>query len=73
VFNRPLVVNSDHTVESGTAALASGVADAVSFGRPFISTPNLVDVLKRGDAWAAFNPKTWYSSGPEGYTDYPPL
>lgn len=73
VFNGPLVVNSDHTLASGNAALASGVADAVSYGRPFISTPNLVDVFRRGGAWAEFDPKTWYSQGPEGYTDYPAL
>ncbi len=73
VFHRPLVVNSDHSFESGTAVLRAGTADAVSYGRPFISTPNLVDVFRRGGEWAAFNPKTWYAPGPEGYTDYPPL
>jgi len=73
VFNRPLVVNSDHTLASGNAVLASGVADAVAYGRPFISTPNLVDVFRRGGEWAEFDPKTWYSQGPEGYTDYPEL
>ncbi len=73
VFRRPLVLNSDHTLESGTAALNAGIADAISFGRPFITTPNLPEVFARGGDWAAFNPKTWYSSGPEGYTDYPAL
>lgn len=73
VFKRPLVVNSDHTLASANEALASGVADAVSFGRPLISTPNLVDVFRRGETWREFDPKTWYSQGPEGYTDYPPL
>ena len=26
-----------------------------------------------GAAWAADNPQSWYSPGPEGYTDYPAL
>lgn len=72
-FKGPLILNSDYDVASAKAALASGVADAIAFGRPFISNPDLVERIESGAEWAADNPQTWYSPGAEGYTDYPAL
>ena len=72
-FKGPLVLNSDYDVASAEAALASGVADAIAFGRPFIGNPDLVERIESGAEWSADNPQTWYSPGPEGYTDYPAL
>lgn len=71
VFKNPLILNSDYTKETADIALASGVADAISFGRPFISNPDLVERLRDGVTLAPDNSKTWYSPGPEGYIDYP--
>jgi len=73
VFKGPLILNSDYDVAHAEADLASGVADAISFGRPFIGNPDLVERIRSGAEWAAGNPQTWYSPGPEGYTDYPAL
>jgi 2,4-dienoyl-CoA reductase-like NADH-dependent reductase (Old Yellow Enzyme family) len=73
VFKGPLILNSDYDVASAEAALASGVADAIAFGRPFIGNPDLVERIESGAEWSADNPQTWYSPGPEGYTDYPAL
>jgi 2,4-dienoyl-CoA reductase-like NADH-dependent reductase (Old Yellow Enzyme family) len=72
-FNGPLILNSDYDVAKADAALAGGLADAIAFGRPFIGNPDLVERIESGAEWAADNPKTWYSPGPEGYTDYPVL
>lgn len=72
-FSGPLILNSDYTVALAEEALASGVADAISFGRPFIGNPDLVERIRTGAEWAADNPQTWYAPGPEGYTDYPVL
>lgn len=71
VFSNPLVLNQEYTLESATEDLASGLADAISFGRPYISNPDLVERLRDGTELAPDNFKTWYSPGPEGYTDYP--
>ena len=70
-FKRPLVLNQDFTLETAQAALASGLADAVSFGRPFISNPDLVERLRTGAPLAADDMATWYTQGAEGYIDYP--
>ncbi len=72
-FKGPLILNSDYDVQKAEAALADGSADAIAFGRPFIGNPDLVERIESGAEWAADNPQTWYSPGPEGYTDYPAL
>lgn len=74
VFTGPLVVNSDFfTREAAQAALDSGVADAVSFGRAFLANPDLPDRLRSGAPLNEWNMATWYSQGHEGYIDYPAL
>lgn len=74
VFSRALVLNSDYTTaEAAQAAIDAGVADAVSFGRTFLANPDLPERLRTGAPLNDSNPKTWYSQGAEGYTDYPAL
>jgi N-ethylmaleimide reductase len=73
VFTNPLVLNQEYNRRRADEDLASGLADAISFGRPFISNPDLVARLRIDAELAPDNFKTWYSSGPEGYTDYPTL
>ena len=73
VFSRPLVLNQDYTIEKAQADLDSGLADAIAFGRAFIGNPDLVERLRTGAPLTQDNPKTWYSKGAEGYTDYPAL
>ena len=71
VFPGPLVLNSDYTHGAAEAALDEGAADAISFGRPFISNPDLVDRIAKESELAPDDMATWYSQGPEGYVDYP--
>ena len=71
VFKGPLILNSDYTLDAAQAAIASGVADAISFGRPFISNPDLPARLVNGTPLAPDVMAQWYSQGPEGYIDYP--
>jgi N-ethylmaleimide reductase len=73
VFTNPLVLNQEYTFDTAKADIESGLADAISFGRPYISNPDLVERLRSGAPTAPDNFKTWYSAGPEGYTDYPAL
>ena len=73
VFTGPLVLNQEYTKELADADLASGLADAISFGRPYIGNPDLVERLRTGAELTPDNYRTWYSPGAEGYTDYPVL
>lgn len=70
-FRGPLVLNSDYLLADASEALATGAADAIAFGRPFISNPDLPDRLRRGLALAAPDAGTYYTQGREGYADYP--
>ncbi|HEV2567161.1 alkene reductase [Sphingomonas sp.] len=71
VFDGQLVLNQDYDLERAEADLASGIADAISFGRPFISNPDLVERLRSGAELTPDDMARWYSHGPEGYIDYP--
>ena len=68
----PLIGNCGYTLESARAAVESGDADAIAFGRPFLSNPDLVERFANGWPLAEDAPMdVWYSFDPEGYTDWP--
>ncbi len=48
-------------------------ADLVSFGRGFISNPDLVERFRTGAALATPDESTFYGGDHRGYTDYPTL
>ena len=75
LYSGPLVLNSDYTAATATADVASGKCDAISFGRPYISNPDLDARIRAGTEWAGNvdAPKSWYWPGPKGYIDYPAL
>jgi N-ethylmaleimide reductase len=64
------MVNNGYTRQMALDAVATGAADAVAFGRAFISNPDLVARLKADLPLTKMNPKTLYGGGAEGYTDY---
>lgn len=55
----------------GQAAVDASETDLVGLGRAFISNPDLVARLHNGTPLASADPATFYTSGDEGYTDYP--
>jgi N-ethylmaleimide reductase len=54
-------------------AVASGRADLVSFGRPFIANPDLVRRLREDAPLNKLDQATLYGGDAKGYTDYPTL
>ncbi|KWT97666.1 N-ethylmaleimide reductase [Variovorax sp. WDL1] len=70
-FDGKFVLNSDFDALKAQAALDAGLADAISFGRPFISNPDLPARMARKLALAPDDMATWYLGGAKGYTDYP--
>ena len=73
VFHGPLIGNCGYTKETAEKAIAQGDADLISFGRPFISNPNLVERFQNGWPLAEPAPMSDWSSptGAKGYTDFP--
>ncbi len=69
----PWIVNNGYDRDMAIEAAASGQADVVAFGRPFISNPDLVQRLRVGAPFAALYRDTLYGGGAKGYTDDPAL
>jgi 2,4-dienoyl-CoA reductase-like NADH-dependent reductase (Old Yellow Enzyme family) len=72
-FKGPLVLNSDFTAEAAQAALDAGQADAIAFGRPFITSPDLPTRIARGLPFIPSGPAQWYGEGAAGYSDWPTI
>jgi len=53
--------------------LDAGTADAVAFGKAYISNPDLVRRLKQDAPLNEWKAETFYAPAEEGYTDYPAL
>jgi len=66
-----LITAGGFTGEAAEAAIAEGHADAIAFGRIFISNPDLPLRLRHGYPLTPYNRKTFYGGDVEGYTDYP--
>jgi N-ethylmaleimide reductase len=67
------VANNQYDRAMAIAAVANEHADAIAFGVPFISNPDLPERLEKEALLSPAHPKTFYSAGPEGYTDYSTL
>lgn len=66
-----LIAAGGFTGDTANAAIAEGHADAVAFGRIFISNPDLPRRLKEGFPITPYNRATFYGGEEKGYTDYP--
>jgi N-ethylmaleimide reductase len=70
-FRGAWMLNNGYTRDMALQAVASGVADLVAFGKPFISNPDLLRRLRDNLPLAPLDPKTLYGGGAAGYVDYP--
>ena len=57
--------------DTAADAIRKGHADAIAFGRLFISNPDLPERLRRNLPLTPYNRATFYGGGREGYVDYP--
>jgi len=71
LYKGTLIANVKIDRERGNRLIAAGHADLIAFGRPFIANPDLVERFATGAPLADIDWSTVYSSGPEGYSDYP--
>ena len=67
----PYIANLAYDKARGNAAIASGHADAVAYGVPFIANPDLVERFSTNAALNEADSSTFYGGTEHGYTDYP--
>jgi 2,4-dienoyl-CoA reductase-like NADH-dependent reductase (Old Yellow Enzyme family) len=72
-FGGVYIANEKFDPAGAQALLDAGEADAVAFGKLFISNPDLPERVRAGAPLAPWTMETFYSPGPAGYTDYPSL
>ena len=71
IWRGVLISAGGFTGESAEAAVAGGQAEAIAFGRIFISNPDLPRRLRHGFPLTPYNRATFYGGEAAGYTDYP--
>ncbi|GLR66036.1 alkene reductase [Acidocella aquatica] len=70
-FSGPIIANNNLRADNAQALLHTGKADAVSFGRAFISNPDLVERIRDNAPLAKPDYSLLYTGEARGYTDYP--
>jgi N-ethylmaleimide reductase len=71
-FKGTVMANCSYTRDTAEGALRSGAADMVSFGRPYMSNPDLAERFQHD--WPLNPPiafEDFYRNGATGYTDQP--
>jgi N-ethylmaleimide reductase len=71
LWNGVLISAGGFTGEAAEAAIAQGHADAIAFGRIFISNADLPRRLSHGFPITPYHRATFYGGDVAGYTDYP--
>src|SRR3954452_12727727 len=72
-FNGTLIANGGYDLHAAQAAIASGEADLVAFGVPFLANPDLPLRYRSKAALNAADQATFYAGEEKGYIDYPAL
>jgi N-ethylmaleimide reductase len=72
-YDGAILLNGGFDKAGASEAVASGLADAVAFGVPYIANPDLVERMRQDAPLAEADQDTFYGGGAEGYTDYPTL
>lgn len=66
------MVNNAYDRKMAIDAVETDEADAVSFGRDYISNPDLYERLRDDCPLTPSDKSTYYGGDSEGYIDYPP-
>ncbi|AEG51064.1 12-oxophytodienoate reductase [Sphingobium chlorophenolicum L-1] len=68
-----LIAAGGYDGPSAQEEVGKNLADAVAFGRSFISNPDLVERVRIGASLNPWDRPTFYGGDEKGYTDYPTL
>jgi N-ethylmaleimide reductase len=69
IYNGNLILNNGYDFAGAQAAVTSGAADAIAFGRPLLANPDLVERFRRGAPLNELDYNTFYGGTGKGYTD----
>ncbi len=69
-FKTVLVSAGGHTPDSAREFIQKNMADAVAFGRHFISNPDLPERIRKSGPLTPYDRATFYGGDSKGYTDY---
>lgn len=72
-YRGALILSGGYDAPRANADLTAGTCDLVAVGRPFLANPDLLDRWATGAALNEPDMASFYTPGPEGYTDYPVL
>ena len=70
-WRNTLIVAGNFNGETAKKIIENNCADAVAFGRLFVSNPDLVNRLKENLPLSPYNRSTFYQGNEQGYIDYP--
>ena len=70
-YRGPVIVAGGVEVAEGDGLIDAGLADAIAFGRWFVSNPDLPERLRRQWPIAEADRETFYTQERQGYVDYP--
>jgi N-ethylmaleimide reductase len=70
LFAGALLSAAAYTPETAAEAIEKKRADAIAFGRLYISNPDLVERIKENQRRNPPDRSTFYGGGAYGYTDY---
>lgn len=70
IYKGFFIACGNYNAETAEEEIKSGRADAVAFGRPFISNPDLPETIRKGLPFVVPDEATYYTTGEVGYTDY---
>jgi N-ethylmaleimide reductase len=73
IFTGSIITAGGYTCETGEAILQENHADFVAYGRLFLANPDLPQRFALSKEFNRYNRSTFYTSGEEGYIDYPTL
>jgi N-ethylmaleimide reductase len=71
MYRGTLMINGGFDREKGNRVIEEGLADLVSFGKLYISNPDLPKRFEINAPLAPWDKATFYTTGEKGYTDYP--
>ena len=71
IYKGTLMINNGFDRISGNRVIEDGDADLVAFGKLFISNPDLPERFRNNWPLAEYDKDTFYTTGKEGYLDYP--